>query len=454
MNRNYLGLGIGLGLMLQVAVNGMGQGIQPYPNAVTDRLVRQQTPMTPPAARVVFQDPDFGSSMVRVTDNNTDLGQPGTFFVNADGVTNEWSLDNKKFFVLAGQKGGLFAFGFDPASMAVLPLPGADAAGVLRVPLRLVATFSSTDPDVIYGTDKTKPFVLSAYHFSTAKTTSIADLTACGTQPSLATGNNGATTDISTSVDDNRFVVSAGGNQFGNRNLVVVYDRKLGCRWYNTQTGQIGGSWGAAGVATAPSFSIRHSHISGNGQYVKISLNALGFYVWDLATLNVAVCSTRGPLKCGGYGAMGSSTYINPSGTINSLNLLKRPLSNVVAKTNLEDPLQLLAGWRMEEHTTWQSGRFNDNAPVCGSNYSIDGSTYINAAFDNEIFCMATDGTSTVWRIAHHRVIWNPEYYWSEPFGNISSDGHFFLFSSGWENQVGVTSTGDPRSDVWIVKVD
>src|SRR5579859_4226601 len=33
------------------------QGIDPYPNAVTDRLVHPKTPMTPPAVNVVFTDP-------------------------------------------------------------------------------------------------------------------------------------------------------------------------------------------------------------------------------------------------------------------------------------------------------------------------------------------------------------------------------------------------------------
>ena len=139
---------------------------------------------------------------------------------------------------------------------------------------------------------------------------------------------------------------------------------------------------------------------------------------------------------------------------MNALNLLKQPLSDVTAKKNLQDPTTLVKGFRMEEHMIWQNGRFNNKEPVCGEVYSIDGSTYINAPYDNEIFCMATDGTSTVWRVAHHRAIWDPEYYWSEPFGNISNDGRFFLFSSSWDNQVGVDSEGDPRSDIWIVKVD
>jgi hypothetical protein len=32
--------------------------------------------------------------------------------------------------------------------------------------------------------------------------------------------------------------------------FVVVYDQQLGCRWYNTETGEVGGQWGPSGTAT------------------------------------------------------------------------------------------------------------------------------------------------------------------------------------------------------------
>ncbi len=68
---------------------------------------------------------------------------------------------------------------------------------------------------------------------------------------------------------------------------------------------------------------------------------------------------------------------------------------------------------------------------------------------------METDGiASTVWRFAHHRAVWDPEYYWTEPVGNMSLDGRFYIFTSGWDNQVGTTQDGDPRTDVWIIKLD
>jgi nitroreductase len=73
--------------------------------------------------------------------------------------------------------------------------------------------------------------------------------------------------------------------------FVVVYDKNLGCRWYNTQTGQIGGQWGATGAAsTTTGYLIRHAYLSRSGNFVLISTDWLGWYVWDLSTLNVSVC--------------------------------------------------------------------------------------------------------------------------------------------------------------------
>ena len=436
------------------SINSLAQGVQPYPNAITDRALHTATPMTPPPAWTVFKDPDFGSSMVRVTDGNTNPRHPASYFHNSSAGTNEWSLDSKKFVVI-GQFSDLLAFGFDPATMTISPLPGAGAGGGLKLPMSLESTFSYVDPDLIYGTTNAAPLIISSYRFSTGATTPVGDITACRTQPPLVAGKGVNTSDLSNSVGDNRFVISAGGQQFGKRTLVVVYDRNLGCRWYNVQTGQIGGQWGLSGNSSIPGFFIRHSSISGDGKYVKISVDRLGFYIWDLATLNVTACLYSGPLKCGGYGALGFDTYVNPAGAFDELNFLQRPLGDLANMNQLLNPLPLPHYKGMVVHTTWSNGYFNDNAPVCGSTYSPVGNMAITQPYDGEVFCMETDGVaSTVWRFAHNRAVWDPEYYWTDAFGNTSSDGRFFMFSSTWDGQVGVTGTGDPRSDVWIVRLN
>jgi len=61
-------------VILLVASTLWGQGIKPYPNAITDKVIHPETPMAPPPINTPFLDPDFGSQMVRATDETTNAG--------------------------------------------------------------------------------------------------------------------------------------------------------------------------------------------------------------------------------------------------------------------------------------------------------------------------------------------------------------------------------------------
>jgi hypothetical protein len=441
-------------LLCFLSVCCWAQGIPPYPNAVTDRLLHGKTPMTPPPVNTVFQDPDFGSAMVRVTDENTNPRIPGSFYRNATPDANQFSIDNRKFYV-AGDNRSILAFAFDPSTMEVSPLPGAGQGGGVRIPL-ISPTFSFLNPDLMFGTISSYSLTLSTYSFTTGKTESVFDVTTCGTQPPLVRGPKTSSGDLTVSTDDNRIVISAGANQFGNRPFVIVYDKKLGCRWYNTQTGQVGGRWGAVGqVSTPDRFLINHSKISGSGRYVRIGVGRTGFYVWDVATLDVQSCYFHGGPKCSGYGATGHDAYINAPGGIDELNTFRRSLGDLSNLTQLINPLPEPHYKGMEKHFAWNTGRLDDNSPVCGSTYSPSGGNEVTQPYDGEIFCIETDGIgSTVWRFAHNRAIWENEYYWTEPVGNLSLDGRFYIFTSSWDDQVGLTQAGEPRTDLWILKLE
>jgi hypothetical protein len=446
--------------LIILIASAAAQSPQPYPHAATDRLIRHKTHVFPPPVNVRFRDPDFGSRMVRATDATTHFKIPGGFLRNeASGQANMWSSDTRKFYVV-GEGGYEFAFGFDPSTMTVSSLPNATVGQGLLVPLRPESsTFSFVDPDLIYGTTSKNPLAITNYRFSTGVSTTVVDTTTCGTRPSLVfrTGAVVSDDDVSLSADDGRISISEGGPQSGKHPFVIVYDKKLGCRWYNAQTGQIGGRWGASGSANVTqTFLIRHAYLSRSGKYVRILVNNVGWFVWDVKTLNVTACPVHAPgLDCGGYGVVGFNTYVNALGVLDGMNIGQRPLSDLAQITPLVRPLNDPANFDQEKHFTWSNVDAHDSAPVCISTYNYEGDTTIVAPFDGEIACIETDGAaSTVWRFAHNRATWVPAYFNTQPLGNISRDGRFFLFTSTWERQLGTDSKGAPRSDVWIVKLE
>jgi hypothetical protein len=445
-----------------LATEAAAQGRQPYPNAITDRVIHTETPMLPPPVNTPFLDPDFGSLMVRATDETTNFKNPGSYLRNAAaGEANLWNADTSKFYVI-GEGGVDLAFGFDPSTMAIHSLPGANPGQALHVPLRPGASFSFVDPDLVYGTTNTAPLTISSYRFSSGVIAPVIDTTTCGTQPPLVSNEHLVVSDddVSPTANDNRISISEGGKQTGLHMFVVVYDKNLGCRWYNTQTGQIGGQWGPSGTATtAARYLIRHAYISRSGNYIQIlNDNHLGAFVWDIATLSVTNCPLHGTIHCGQYGVVGANAYVNGAGYLDDMNILIRPLNNLSQFTPLVVPIPTPAYFGDSKHFTWNNVDANDSLPVCGSTYSYadDWQEYgITRPFEEEIFCVETDGAaSTVWRFAHNRAVWQTPYFNTQPLGNVSMDGRFFLFTSSWDGQLGVEANGTPRSDMWIVKLD
>jgi hypothetical protein len=143
----------------------LAQGVQPYPDAFTDRNVHPKTPMAPPSVNIVFQDPDFGAPMVRVTNDYTNPKQIHSYFRNPETETNAWSADESKFFAV-GEPQTALAFGFDPSTMLISPLPGAGSGGGFAIPLYPGPTFSFTDPDLMYGVMPKAPLTIANFRFS------------------------------------------------------------------------------------------------------------------------------------------------------------------------------------------------------------------------------------------------------------------------------------------------
>jgi hypothetical protein len=429
------------------------QGVQPYPNAITNRLIYQETPMAVPPRNVVFTDPDFSSKMVRATDPTTNFKLPGTYLrTEASGEANEWAMDTSKFYVV-GAGGQALAYAFNPNTMVVSSLPNATPGQALLLPLRTGATFSFADPDLLFGTSEPDTLIIQSYRFSTGITTPVIDTHNCGLQPPLESSAV-SDDDVRSSANDMLFSISEGGTESGDHMFVVVYDTKHGCRWYNTQTGQIGGQWGMIGTATVTSpYLIRHAYLSRSGKYVVILVDNFGWYVWDLASLTVTSCAIGSGNQCNGYKTVGYNTMVNGPAVTGDMQTAIRPLSDIDDIAQLVIPVPFV--WDQEQLFTWNDVNTHDNTPVCGSTHNYEGDSTIDQPWSAEIFCIETDGlASTVWRFAHNRALYIEPYFQTQPLGNVSRNGRFFLFTSTWDGQLGNAEDGTPLSDVFIVRLD
>ncbi|MGA7442038.1 MAG: hypothetical protein WBW82_07705, partial [Candidatus Sulfotelmatobacter sp.] len=391
--------------------------VEPYPD---------KPPGIGPSGSII-SDPTFGSRILRVTDGRSDPVQAGRpLFTPASAEQNSWNKDSTMFYVNTSG-GSLLLYDFDPATIT------ARQAGTPKRDLGGEPEFSFLRANILYGMNR-RERVLEQYDTSSGRVADINDPSKC---VKLGSGDSGYLTSVS--ADDSRFMVVLGPEQDRNY-MVYVYDRSQGCRWYNTQTGEIGGQWGPKGTISVPDrFSLHNARMAKSGKFVYMTRGGTGsighgWVVWEIDSMNIGVC-TQG---CGGHHVMGYSHIIGPSGALHPLDLWIRPLNNLEAHTPLVDGLEPAKGFWFDSHFSWNNANPDDSAPVCFSSYRPNNPDTPGAAplvtgpWQNEIDCAETDGkASKVWRFAHtYSTARNG--FWSTPRGNVSQDGRFFMFTSDW----------------------
>jgi len=434
----------GAGVVLQTAGKKCGP---PLYCARTDRKVEPYAATAPAMgpAGSIFPDPALGSKIVRVTDSETNPQRRGSpFFTPASSEHNAWNTNSTRFMV-ADNAGAIWLFDFDPSALRPRNL------GKLNVPWR-TAQFSFLQPDILYGV-MGRDAVFQQYDAASGKLSTIYDGSKC---VPLKGGDFG--TLFGVSADDNRLLAVFGPQQDTN-DLVYVYDRQKGCRWYNTRTGEIGGKWGPAGTTAATlRFAVHDARISKSGQFVQISGGGKGPIYWDVETTNVVLCSDKED-QCLGHHAMGYSHLVNSPNRKHPLELVVRPLNNLTAVKPIMGFLPPLVGW-YDYHISWNDADSQDDNPACFSTYrpgnpSTPGAPLlVSGPWENEIDCVEMDGKeSTVWRFAHtYSTAKNG--FWSQPRGNVSQDGRFFVFTSDWQDQLGLGPSGKSyRTDVFVVEL-
>ena len=420
--------------------------------ARTDRRVEPypEKPPTMGAAGSIIKDPTFGSRIVRATDSKSDPKRGGgPLYTPSSAEQNAWNKNSTMFYV-STSGGSFLLYDFDSTTMTphLARNPNLDWGGEPQ--------FSLHQINLLYGMNRSKP-LLEQYDTSTGRVSEVNDPSKC---IKVGTGDFGR--DLTVSADDNRFMTVLGPRQ-DESDMVYIYDRTQGCRWYNTQTGEVGGQWGPQGTVSLPDrFLLHNARMAKSGKFIYLVRAGGGvavghrWVVWDIDSLNISVC----PEGCSGHHVLGYSHIFGPSGRVHPLELWLRPLNHLENSISVIDGLQTYKGPWFDSHFSWNDADPNDSTPVCFSTYEPSKPDQPNAVppvtqpWENEIDCVETDGKAfKVWRFAHtYSSARNG--FWSSPRGNVSQDGRFFMFTSDWEEQLGkMPQDGKFRTDVFIVEL-
>jgi putative Ig domain-containing protein len=450
-------------------------------------------------ANTIITDPSFNNRIVRITDANSWSNVPGEPYetrTSGSGDENVFNTDSTLFSVQGARHGGMAGgpYSFNTTTMQAAKL------------------YFSTDPTYHQGVDFWSYSQSQVgYNWESATPGPIVqsvDFTDRVNEPTAANGRivtvadfsvarctNGAAngsiwlTQGGVSKDDQTFAAGAsqtGGTQGSSTAIYVLVFRKgLGCRMWNTGTGQVTGDWGTTGTVTINysggtvagnlnEFSLHNVKLSKDGNWVVIigttCLSAscpagTGPIFWDVGGLTATAANTT---DTGGHWTEGYTHFVNQSGNTSDYRI--RLHTSTALGTHLFN--NSCDGW--DTHPSWNQVDTNDSVPFFSQTVPLFTPTdngFMNpfcGPWEDEIDGFATDGSGTVWRFAHSFATNCADpciFDVKNGVGSVSQDGRFFAFSSDWGGTLGsegntssCTLSGtvngtNCRGDVFIVEL-
>jgi len=417
------------------------------------RPIPPAPPFGPANSTVV--DPTFGSSILRVTDQDTLSGES---FISTDaGFHRTWNA-NATAIQVTGPHGDGYWLEFNPGTFTV----GDGSSHPVLHPLPINANWewSAVNPDLLYFLNGTQ---LAAYNKATETVTNL------GGAPS---GN--PVTSWAVVVGRDNWVCAAAGLGYQNTytellcinpanpsstKYIDVLNKTINGvlqtdpNWPTSADGQTIGIHSISG-GTGPSWlgvTFHQQSWGGNGDAVL-----------NLATNTWSRVTNADPYASG-HVSVGNGRFVNGSGSIDgrdSRGALVRDANNLMDASQYLFIAQPPASvnWFDAEHSSWLNSGCNANAPILQSRYTFwDPSPWL--PWIGEITAAATDGSNTVWRFAHNHNAPGWWGYYGEAFAQISNDGQWALFSSPWDGTLGTSPSpgGDfgspPRIDTFIVRL-
>ncbi|HVG17797.1 MAG TPA: fibronectin type III domain-containing protein [Blastocatellia bacterium] len=357
-----------------------------------------------PRAGGTFVDPVFGTTIMRVTDEND-----GAFNATNYSYWPSFNKDSTRLYIVAGGQTALYSF--DPVNFRIsnkrrLFLSNPPTGGV---PDAEDAIWSGVDPNVILGHDGLK---IWAYNVATNTYSLVKDFT--GELPA------GYISQMSRSIDDNVF----------------------GFTLKNASGGLVGyAAWRRSNnsIYRVDTRNLDEVQVDKTGQYLVVkqdpaSASGVEVRVVNLLTRSVEDLTDSSPDYAPGHSDNGAGLVVGGDNWANRFTV-RRLSSPHEART----VVGFGSDWSLGSHVSMLAD---------GDEWALVSTFVANGlesrgVFRNELFVAAVDGSGRVRRLAHT----HSEYrgYWDSPRANISRDGRYAVFTSNWGRA--------DRRDVFICKI-
>jgi hypothetical protein len=441
-------------------------------------------------ADTVVVDPSFGMRIARITDSGTEgsSGNNRAFDLGSSAEHNWMDSDDSRFSV-SDAGGGIAVYVFNPVTMQATRMYASQfpSTNGIRMGSNSGFEWSFVQNHVGYamengpwnaGTPILKQFDFTSLTIPPSPVTlfdfsSSPDCSDGGTFE----GNTRWTDGVNVSRDDQTFstAISTSGIQ-DTATYVLIWNRTKGCRWYNTQTGEVGGQWGASGTVTIPDrYFIHNIRLSKDGNWARVARKSCisgcegdaANYFWQIGTDNVIACVNE---HCYGHWAMGYTHTVDSSTFPFQQSIVLRPDNNLAAQTELWTKGPPPHGpW--DTHVSWENADPRDQNPILSISNTQQYSSFPKYAWDDEVDAYDPTGSGVVWRFAHTFNTGKSQFFSAaNAIGVVSQDGRFFGWSSDWQGHLGNCGTNvackpsggssnycqigvNCRSDVFIVEL-
>jgi len=376
------------------------------PGVKTDyRVYREPDPPKLPPAGESFIDPVFGTSILRVTDEND--GKSNT---NAYTYWPSLNRDSTRLFILCDGKPTLYDFdgarlrAFNKRPLfAVKPIVG----GAITAE---DAIWSAVDPDIVFGHDGMR---LWSYSLENKKYTLEKDFVR-----QLGVGH---LHQMSRSADDNVFAFTVRNKNFDKTGYAV---------WWRDKD---------VVYKIDASSEMDEVQLDKSGRYLVVKTGKAGrdqvrVQIVDLQTKAIENLIDGEPDYAPGHSDNGSGFIVGYDNWKNRYTVRKLDAPHLVTTVlDFGNDWSLSSGVSMlADDDSWALiSTFASNELPGGG------------LFRNELLLAATDGSKRVRRLAHLHSRYRD--YWDTPRANISRDGRFAVFTSNW----GVPG----RRDVFVLRI-